>query len=714
MRRGASIRLALVLGFSGLLVVAILARGAYISIACHDDLLREALRQQTRVRPIPAPRGPILDRHGSTLACTRENALVAVRLTAQSDRAALARYLETAGVCSASRARELMRNHRSGCVQISRGWLSSVVLARLAADAPDEIELSATMKRYYPCGPLAPELVGIVKLDGTGGSGLEIRHDAWLTGHPGRKVRYVTGGGWHTNAPPEKVIERPRAGGGLQLSIDACMQEIAQHHLRAGIRRLGATAGHAILLDPWTGEILALCEEPTFDPLQSGTLAPEALHADSYMDQYEPGSTFKIVPFIAALEAGVIAPDDTLHCGPGVRVMERCRIRDHRPFGVVTAAEVFSHSSNIGAGRIAERVGWEGVFRSAQALGFGMASGIDLAGEAHGYLPHPRRPRWSERSLVTIAYGQEVACNGLQLGLAYAAIANGGVLMKPLLVRAFLDASGDVVRRVQPQVVRQAMSPETAHTVRELLRQVVTEGTGGAAEVAWFPTAGKTGTAQIFDPERGGYSAEEHVLSFVGFAPYDAPRIVCTVSVRCTGDLHASEAAAPIFASIVEDVAPLLGEPGRAVAAGERRVETRVSIPDVRGLDPLDARRALLRERLIPVLEGRGPRVEAMRPQAYRQVRHGRVVHLTLGGVAGRATVQVPEVRGLSLRRAISLFADAGLALEVNGSGWVVRQDPAPGTEVSPDASCAVWGSPDVSRARRDALGVTQLALETG
>ncbi len=711
MRRDQRVRLIVLVCAAALGWLLLLGRGAQVALVQHTELREQVERQQTQIRTIPAQRGIVLDRTGRTLACSLENPSVALRLKAESDRSTLARALERAGLCSRAEADEIRRHDRPGFIFVHRGWVDEARLAELQSSYP-EICAVPEMKRFYPAGAIAPDAVGLVGVDGKGLSGLEHSKDELLAGKPGQLLEFVTGAGLVENAPPPRELVAPRSGGGLLLTLDARMQQIVRHRLHAAMLANRAESGFAIVVDPRTGEILALHEEPSFEPLAFEPPPLELLKTACVTDQFEPGSTFKVVAFAAALEAGVLSPADTIFCYNGLRVLGSAKIHDHHAYGNLSAREVFSHSSNIGTGRVAERVGWEGFYRMAQALGFGQATGIELGGETCGSLPHPFDRHWSERSLVTAAYGQEVACSGLQLAMAYAAIANDGVLMHPLLVKAELDENGRVVARHRPRAVRRAMSPETAHTLRELMREVVTDGTGKGAEIEWFPPAGKTGTAQVIDPATGGYAAKEHMLSFGGFAPYDDPCVTCLVSLRCRGDQVAGDVAVPVFADILRDLVWLLQEEKWADALEDDGDSLLVQVPDVRGLGPGAARSVLHRAGLVPVLGELGGQVVQVVPPPYQAVPAGTVVHLTLGGDPTHDTVLVPEVRGLSLRRAVCLLNEAGLRAGVEGSGWVIEQQPGAGSAVEHNALVVAWASPDTSRARAEALQEDALAYD--
>ncbi len=693
--------------------LALLGRGVYLTLIRHEHYSALAAQQHAAEDTIPGVRGPIYDCQGRVLACTMENPSLAVRLGASRQPRQLIPKLLDAGVCCQTVADRLWASVQNPppFQWVQRRWLTSQQVDAIAGTDP-AIVLRSELKRFYPAGSLGPQLLGVTGIDGHGQSGLERAYDDRLSGRPGRILRFQTGGGLTQNAPPERVLEEPDQGWGLVLTLDAHLQSIVRHRLREGLRQCGATEGSVILLDPRTGEILALCEEPSFDLLHDPVRTAEQLRFRSLQDQYEPGSTFKIVTFAAAFEHGVVSPQDSLACGNGRRILAGGSIRDHRPFGTVTITEAFSHSSNIGAGRIAEQLGWARLYETAQALGFGMTTGLGLEGEAAGSLPNPMGDRWSQRSLITIAYGQEVACTALQMAMATAAIANDGVLMRPYAVSALVDGEGRCRERIQPHAVRRALSSETAQTMRGLLREVVASGTGKGAELDWFPPAGKTGTAQIFDPSTGAYLADEHILSFSGFAPYDDPQILCQVILRCPGDLHASEAAVPVFGAILRDIAWMLAERRHPIVLSTDAAG-RITVPDVSGLSPLAARRAIQRVGLLPVLDGLGDQVIEMRPPAHRTVSAATPIRLQLAAGAEEGRVAMPDVRGLSLRRAVAVLSEAGFGVGVCGAGWVIRQDPVPGSQVAPGSLCTTWASADASSARRDALRREEVACET-
>ncbi|MCK4414305.1 MAG: PASTA domain-containing protein [Candidatus Eisenbacteria sp.] len=710
MSRGERGRLGWLLGSATVIALLLLLRAGHLTLIRHEYYRELAERQQTQVVKVPPLRGRILDRNGSLLACSVENASLAVVGGKAEQLERLARDLQGAGVCTAREAWRIA-SPAGSYRWITRRWVPEALARRLSAQY-DCVRLEPEIKRFYPLGPVAPQVLGLVGVDDRGLSGLEACFNDWLRGEPGRKLCYVTGAGRPQQTRPPKALRPAQPGGGLLLTIDARIDEIVRFRLQEGMARIGAQSGFALVLDPWTGEILALCGEPCFDPLAGPPGSAEPLRVCGVMDQFEPGSTFKITTFSAALESGLVAPADTIDCLGGVRIVGGAPIRDLKKLDRVTAGEVLIHSSNIGNGLIAEQIGWERVCGMAQALGFGQATGIRLGGEATGQVPHPLREGWSGRSLATMAYGQEISVTGLQMALAYGAIANGGFLMRPILVRATLDARGQVVEQRDAQVVRRVMSPETAATMTTLLRRVVTEGTGRAAEVSCIPPAGKTGTAQVYDPQAGCYSRDDHVLGFIGFAPHTRPRCLIEVCLSVTGEQHAGEAAAPIFASILRDLTWFMEEGGWEATPMHLPETCPVIVPDVRGLDPQAARRVLHRAGLLPVLEGRGPRVARLSPAPYATVTPGSVVRLALAGRDPHGTLRIPRVAGLALREAVALLSEAGLTAGVHGSGWVVRQSPEAGSDVPAETLCEIWASPRRSRARDESLRRMDLACD--
>jgi len=356
-------------------------------------------------------------------------------------------------------------------------------------------------------------------------------------------------------------------------------------------------------------------------------------------DPFEPGSTFKAILAAAALEEGVIRPDDRLYAENGAITLAGTTIRDWKKYGWLTFAEVLQNSSNVGSIKVGLALGRERYHRYMKAFGFGAVTGVGLAGESRGLLRDPQR--WSALSLPTMSIGQEISVTALQLAAAFGAIANGGTLMQPRLVRATFDAEGREVRRFEPRTVRQVISPETARTLTGLLVRVVDGGTGRFAAIPGYAVAGKTGTAQKLDPATKRYSHAPGVLSFVGFAPADDPRFVIFAMLdEPKTERWGSEAAAPIFSAI-----------GREAL---RYLE----------IAPHD---------VPPVQIVTGPATETGAPARVRLVSTAAEI------VDADGTRRMPDLTGQTLRQALGVLEPLHVEVRLAGQGRVVRQAPAPG-----------------------------------
>jgi cell division protein FtsI (penicillin-binding protein 3) len=423
----------------------------------------------------------------------------------------------------------------------------------------------------------------------------------------------------------------------VKLTIDTKIQYLAEREIDAAYRRTGSKAAMAVVMDPRTGDLLAVAIRPTFNPNTFTSSPKEALRDRAITDPFEPGSTFKIFLAAAALEEGVVKPGDWIYGENGTITIAKTRIRDWKKQGWMTFSQVMQQSSNVGVIKVGLQLGAERYHRYMTGFGFGQPSGLGLPGESRGVLRNPSR--WSALSLPTMSIGQEISVTAVQLVAAVGAVANGGVLMQPRLVLATVDASGRDVRHFKPQEVRRVISPETASTLNAMLVRVVEDGTGHAAMIPGYSVAGKTGTAQKLDPATRRYSHAPGVLSFVGYAPADDPRLVMLVMLdEPKNEKWGSEAAAPIFASIGREVLRYLEVPPRDAPA----VQIVSGTPDATPAPPPEPAVEIITSDAEPVPE--------------------RVM---------------PDLRGKTLRQALALLAPLGVHVDVRGRGRVVTQTPA-------------------------------------
>ncbi len=634
----------------------VVARLAELQLAEGGRYRARAQRQQERRIEVSPLRGSIFDREGRPLAVSVEVSSVyaipdEVRNPAETARV-LARHLDVAESTLLDRLTQ-----RKGFVwlarKVDRSAAASVRAAKLAG-----VHLVAETKRFYPKGSLAAALLGYVGTDDKGLGGLEHFYDAAIRGKPGEIIA-LTDARRSTYGEAEVAGRPPQEGASLVVSLDSGIQFAAERELAAAVSEAQARSGAVILLDPSDGAILAMATAPGFDPNEYGRYPAESRRNHAIADAHEPGSTFKIVTGSLALENSLVTLDETIDTGDGTIRVGNTVISEHdgKRFGTLTLAGVFEHSSNVGIIRVGLRLGPERLWKGATALGVGRATGVDLPGENPGIFRRPER--WSALSNATISMGQEVSVTPLQLARVAAVIANGGLLVRPRLVRQIFHPDGRV-ETVAPPGAERVLSETTARTVRDLLVGAVERGTGKKAVIPGFVVAGKTGTAQKAGV--GGYQPGRYVSSFVGFAPSERPRVVGIVLIEePKGRYYGGDVAAPVFARVVSQALGIL-----RVAPEEQRLPGTL-------LAQASSERIRYPEGVVPAsvrsVSEPAPPPSPVEPQP--PARDG-----------------APSALGLSARQALALFSRHGLAASIEGSGFVVEQNPPPGVPVRAGTTC--------------------------
>ena len=416
-------------------------------------------------------------------------------------------------------------------------------------------------KRFYPDGVLANQVLGYVGLDNDGLTGVEKYFDEYIKG----ESSYLTQG---KDAKGRGVLNDTQNcyisnnSNDIVLSIDRNIQYLAEKELDAAWSQYHGRQALIIVQRTKTGEILALAGRPTFDRNKIGDSSMNEMRLKAISDFYEPGSTFKVISAAAALEEKVVAPDDRYFCENGSYKVGPTVIRDHEKEGWLTFAQVLERSSNIGMAKVADKLGKDKLYYYAKLFGFGGLTGIELPGETEGLLRQPRD--WSGVSLGRIAFGQEIGVTPLQLINAVNAVANGGVLMQPFIVKCIRNKNGTIIKDFKPQVVRRVISADTAKTLTEILQGVVERGTGVMAQVKGYDIAGKTGTAQKIDPDLHKYSPTKYVASFVGYLPADNPEVTILVIIDEPKEIHwGGSVCAPVFGQVAKDIMRYLNIPAK-------------------------------------------------------------------------------------------------------------------------------------------------------
>jgi cell division protein FtsI (penicillin-binding protein 3) len=626
------------------------ARLYFLQVVESRDYIKKAKSQQQVSIKITPRRGDILDRNGNALAVSVSVDSVFANPFEMKDPQKTARILsQLTGVPYDVLLKKFDPEETFVWVKrkISAAERSAIEQAHLPG-----VEFQKEFRRFYPHREMASHLIGYVDIDERGQSGLESRYNLQVRGQDGR-IRMLRDAKGKSFQREEQV---PQAGANLTTTIDTNIQFIVEKELRDTFEKTHAAAVSIVVLDPRSGAILAMANAPTFNPNEASDFDASTWINHSVSLTYEPGSTFKMVAVAAALEEGLITPDDIFDCQNGAIHLGSRTIKDHDPFGLLSVREIIQHSSNVGTIKIAQKVGEELFSEYIRKMGFGKRTGVDLPAEVNGRVA-PLKD-WGSTSYASIAIGQEVSVTPLQITSFLAAVANGGILYKPYVVQKVQDPLGRIVdikpsgHRILPEMV--------AQQIQEMLEGVVEEGTAKGSKLEGYRAAGKTGTAQ--KAEKGkGYSGGKFVSSFVGFAPASNPQLAIAVIVdEPKGQHYGAQVAAPAFKRIAEQV-----------------LSTRSVVPDIPNYAP--------RYTAAPNKSKPAPK-----PTPTPQVPEFKVLDAGLGLPAegsneplGLGEIIVPDLAGQSKRQALIEVGKLGLEpVNWQGAGFVTAQHPPAGSRV--------------------------------
>ncbi|MBW2672796.1 MAG: PASTA domain-containing protein [Deltaproteobacteria bacterium] len=648
-RKWLRFRVASILVFFLILYVALVSRAFQLQVASGETLGRLANKQHKKSLTLYPERRFIFDRNGQKLAATIMADSIYIDPSSIQDRRKVASKLSS--ILGVKRQKIVKALANEGSFRWIARQISPVGAERIRALNLKGVHLIREPKRFYPHRETACHLLGFAGLDSTGLEGLELKYDEYLKSVPKKVV-------WGRDARGYKIYLDDDSGGtvgdrscSLFLTIDSKIQYIVESQLKDAVKLTGAKGGSIIVMDPRTGEILAMANGPRFNPNTFSTYPADARRNRAVTDCFDPGSVFK--PFIvaAALEEDLIGETDLFNCEDGAYVVGDRVIHEaqNEKFQELTLSEILKYSSNIGTIKVAERLGKERFHDYITMFGFGSKTGIDLPGESAGILRNPRD--WQAVDFATMAFGQGISVTAIQLISAMSSIANGGVLMKPHVVRCMVDKKGVVVKEFKPVALRRVISTETSKKVTSILTEVV-EGEGGTgrnARIVNLAVAGKTGTSQKFDFSLGRYSPKKVEASFIGFFPAEDPQMIIFVvldepKIKRWG----GAAAAPVFKKVSEQI--------------------------------LNCSRGSLEIREVDATE---EGEEARIIQASTMT--GMVYHDT-----GDDESVIPDFEGMSLREVLRVAQSRGMEIKTAGSGWAMSQNPAPGVPVKGNQPCYV------------------------
>ena len=641
-----------------------------------ERLQAQAARQQETTVDIAARRGGILDRRGRELALSTPAQSIGAFSDRSPDREALARTLGDALSVAPGALRA--RFARGGFQWVKR-LVTLAEAERARALGLEALHFETESKRYYPHGTVAAHVLGTVGLDHYGQAGLEQVFESQLRGEPGLGVMHYDA---RQRRYGRQMLRPSVPGDDVVLHLDLDIQSLVHMELERAIRETRSSAGTIVLMRPRSGEVVAMSSWPRFDPnsLSRSPADLESLRNFAISYLVEPGSTFKVLTASAALEEGVVTTENVFDCEMGEMWIDRRRIRDHHPYGLLTVPEVLMKSSNVGIIKIGMRLGDERMHRYMRRFGFGRTTGVRLPGEIHG-LVRPLR-RWSGASLASLAMGQEVGVSALQMARLFSVVANGGTLVQPRVVRGIRRYGGPEVE-FETAAPERVISSETAATMQAILERVVEDGTGRLARILGYRVAGKTGTSQMINPVSRSYADGAYLASFCGFAPVNDPALVGVVMLYDPRGqfYYGGRIAAPVFSQVVRralrlmDVPPTesvqrAAGPSRAAGAtladfvagrlGDEAADGFLAAADLHGAEPPP-----LPSDAAAAVAPSAPEPPSGPPDAAAGLQAGRVR-------------TAPDMRGLTMREAFSLAARLGIEVESSGSGMARMQAPRP------------------------------------
>ncbi len=641
--------------------VAIEARLVYLQVVRHAELMARADRQQNRTIDTYPKRGEIRDRNQRLLAYSVDvDSIYAVPSDITDARAAVRALCGALDDCGSAGDRKELEERlgRAGAFAFVQRFVSPQAAARVAALDLEGIGFMKENRRFYPNKELGGQLLGYVGVDNVGLGGIEAAFDRVIRGRPGTVLVQTDA----RHRAFSRIERLPTTGATLELTIDEYLQHIVERELAAGVTAHKADSGTAVMMDPSTGEILAMASYPTFNPNTFRTATAEQRKNRAVTDLYEPGSTFKLVTASAALEEGVITPTDLVNTDPGYIRFGSRQIDDTHNYGVLTFADAIVKSSNVGAIRVGLKLGRDRLGAYVNRFGFGHPTSTDFPGESHGIVWNPSK--LDDSAVASVSMGYQVGVTPLQMVTATAAVANGGRLLKPRVVRAVVR---DGVRTATEVVeVRRVVSSRTAAELTSIMEDVVTTGTAkGFTQVEGFTVAGKTGTAQKL--VNGAYSHRDYNVSFTGFVPSRRPvfALVVVVDTPRNGNYFGASVAGPIFRRIADAALRHLGVAPTVFSAPPVLVDSRQPPP-------------------------------AVRPRA-----------ATVITIDDSGTRAMPDLIGLGAREALRRIARLGVTAKLQGSGLVVAQYPKAGQTLAVGGACTLMLDRGAGPAGRQLSGST-------
>jgi cell division protein FtsI (penicillin-binding protein 3) len=672
-----------------------LIRIFYVQVIKADEIMKEKRRQHMVPVTLQAQRGEILDRNGRVIVANVKAMSYAIDITKVKNKKGIATALSLATGESIEYWLDKINHGVKEFSYLARDVTARHIMLDTIRD-PGFIKIP-TYRRSYVYGTGAAQIVGFTDPDKKGTAGLELMLDSLFRGINGKTFmrRDAVSNLYYSHEIP---VQEPRTGHAVQLTLDIELQRIAEYELAEGVNSSQAEGGTVIALEPSTGEVLAIASWPTYNPTNPQNATSDAKRIHGITDMFEPGSTFKLVTAGAALEEGIISPDSWVNGMNGTLRVGDYEIKDSHPIGKVRFTEALEQSSNIVFAKLSEKIDDFKFYKYARDFGFGIVLGIDFPGEAPGILKRPKQ--FSKTTKKFMAYGYELGATALQMVNAFSTIANGGVMMRPFMVKKIIGPDENVISETKVQRIRSVLSEMTAKTLTYMLKRVVEYGTGKEARITGMPIAGKTGTAQQL--VNGQYSKQDYTASFVGYFPADAPKVAMIVMLhKPKSSIYGGSTSAPIFKKIAQKWITASRIPVEDIernnAGARQRVQDSAIVPDLRGLS-IDHAQEILQHiglrikgadhgiiinQSIP--EGtwleKGKSIKVGTQDGMLDGKQSKTFSLKdtsaiVKQIPGKPTIlkPMPDVRGMSIRRALSVLHASGYKARLTGKGKVVSQ----------------------------------------
>lgn len=699
-------RLVIIFFMVSFITFGLTLRLGYIQIVKGEEYKKGALEQWTKDIEVKAKRGIIYDRNGKKLAVSISSYTVWCSPADIKDAEKTAKVVaEILNIDEAKVYEKLTKRRR---VEKIKQWITKEEATELRKANLKGIEIVDDNKRYYPYGSFASHIIGFTDIDNKGLYGIEKTFDKYLNGTPGKWVKTTDAKGMQLPYGGEKLYE---ATNGLNavLTLDETIQHFAEKAAMEALVKNKAKNVSIIVMEPKTGDILAMASKPDFDPnnprepldeitkerwqgLSQGELEKEWYNMwrnFAINDSYEPGSTFKIITSAIGLEENVVSPDSHFYCGGYIKDLPGAKLkcwRYYNPHGDQTFTQGVQNSCNVVFVNLGRRIGADRMYKYIKAFGFGENTGIDLTGEQAGIIPsNPKNIK--EVNLATISYGQGIAVTPIQLITAISSVANGGNLMKPRLVKELIDNEGNTVHTFEPEIRRKVISPDTSKTLMGILESVVSDGTGSKAYVPGYRVAGKTGTAQkVID---GRYAQGKYIASFAAVAPANDPKLAVLVIIDepSNGAYYGGLVAGPTTGEIIKESLEYLNVEPEYTEKELEEYNKKVFVPDVRDKNIAEAGKLLTDLGFKYNTETTEITSESVVidqfPLPGVEVNKGSIIDLYLNMKRNEKEVNLmPDLMGKKKDEVIKTLEGLKLKYNINGNGIVTKQFPNPGTEL--------------------------------